>query len=835
MLRVVDCYLCIWPNNNDDMIGSRIPRYFLYATALGVIVAGIMLSMFYGQYRWLANQIVATSSEEHRILLEASFERRMRAELHAIANDLPADSSGSPDALSDALSRAMAANPELVGLRFTNSAGDSWSDGNYPQVDYTSETTWLDEQMLMTYPVIREQQEVGHVSGAFTLAGFRADLAGFTEELQTKEDESRRVSFLWIAGGTIAVLLLCGAVVWLLVLEQTQRIRQLKAQAERFRDADFGEPLPVRRGDELGELAAVFNDMRDKLRTTTHSRDYVDSILSGMNEAIIVTGDSGQIQRVNKATTHLLGYEEEELADTSVDFVIDNKKSPSLANDSPSGLPREAIFQSKYGESIPVSYTCSIIESDGVGAGSRIYAAQNITERRRAEKRIRYLARIDALTKIPNRMQFQHLLQRGIARARRAGHPLCLFYVDIDHFKEINDTFGHLAGDTTLETVAERLSTALPDHSVIGRLAGDEFAVIIHGLGPDKDGMEKTSKLAQKLLDRLADPFFVQGHEVFMTASLGIAFYPKDAPNVIDLIRNADAALYSAKKSGGNVFAYYAPAMNEASVERLMTKSRLKRAFERDELLVHYQPKYNLETGEVFGAEALVRWELPDRGLILPSDFIPLAEETSLIIEIGEWVLDKVCEDFRVWQRSVGSPGRVSVNLSLKQLRQLNFIARISAILRSHEISPTSLELEITETTLMENPERTIKLLDQLYGLGLHLAIDDFGTGYSSLSALQQFPISTLKIDQSFVRHVVTSPDDATIVDTIVQMGRNLNMDVVAEGVEEEAQLIFLQKLGCNYVQGLLFGDPMSADNYLELLLAQAEGTDTYRALFASA
>jgi EAL domain-containing protein (putative c-di-GMP-specific phosphodiesterase class I) len=273
--------------------------------------------------------------------------------------------------------------------------------------------------------------------------------------------------------------------------------------------------------------------------------------------------------------------------------------------------------------------------------------------------------------------------------------------------------------------------------------------------------------------------------------------------------------------------------MNEASVERLMTKSRLKRAFERDELLVHYQPKYNLETGEVFGAEALVRWELPERGMILPSDFIPIAEETNLIIEIGEWVLDKVCEDFRYWQRSVSSPGRVSVNLSLKQLRQRNFIRRIRSILRSYEVSPTSLELEITETTLMENPERTIKLLDQLYALGLHLAIDDFGTGYSSLSALQQFPISTLKIDRSFVRDIVTSPDDATIVDTIVQMGRNLNMDVVAEGVEVEAQLNFLQKLGCTYVQGLLFGDPMSSDNYLELLLAQAEGTDQYRALFA--
>ena len=312
---------------------------------------------------------------------------------------------------------------------------------------------------------------------------------------------------------------------------------------------------------------------------------------------------------------------------------------------------------------------------------------------------------------------------------------------------------------------------------------------------------------------------------------MGVAFYPQDAPNVIDLIRNADAALYHAKKSGGNVHSYYLPKMNEAAVERLMTKSKLKRAFERNELLVHYQPKYNLATGEVAGAEALIRWELPERGLILPSDFIPLAEETNLIIEIGEWVLDKVCEDFRYWQRSVSSPGRVSVNISLKQLRQRNFTNRISSILRSYEVSPTSLELEITETTLMENPERTVKLLDQLYALGLHLAIDDFGTGYSSLSALQQFPISSLKIDKSFVKHVASNADDATLVGTIVQLGRNMNMDVVAEGVEETEQLTFLQSIDCTYAQGLLFGDPMSSDNYLELLLAQAEGTDTHRAL----
>lgn len=795
-----------------------------------------MLSVFYGQYQWLARQIVETSAAEYDELVRESFERRARAQMHAAAVDFAEFVESRPDQVGGvptALNAVLLANENLTGIRFVDGNGQSYRAGSYPNAPSASRTVWLEERLLVAYPVILDDVEAGLLFGAYDLAELDADSARFAEKLTTIEVASRRVSYLWAAAGTLAALLMCSGVIWLVVQNHTKRIRQLKVQAEKLRDADFGEPVLVSRHDELGDLASVFNDMRNRLRKTTLSRDYVDSILSGMNEAIIVTGNDGRITRINKATTHLLGYEEDELINMNIDFIVNPSKGRSLADDVPSGLPREAKFESKFGESIPVSYTCSIVEDAPGKEARRIYAAQNISERRRAEKRIRYLARIDPLTKIPNRMQFQHLLQRGIARARRSGKSLCLFYIDVDYFKEINDTFGHLAGDATLETVAERLSAALPARSIIGRLAGDEFAVIVDELTADDKGIVETSKLAQKLLNRLADPFFVQGHEVFMTASMGVAYYPKDAPNVIDLIRNADAALYHAKKSGGNVFSFYAPRMNEATVERLMTKSKLKRAFERDELLVHYQPKYNLETGEVFGAEALVRWDLPERGLILPSDFIPIAEDSNLIIEIGEWVLDKVCEDFRFWQRSVSSPGRVSVNLSLKQLRQLNFVSRISSIMRGHEVSPTSLELEITETTLMENPERTIKMLDQLYGLGLHLAIDDFGTGYSSLSALQQFPINTLKIDRSFVRNVVNNPDDATLVDTIIQMGRNLNMDVVAEGVEDESQLIFLQKLGCTYAQGLLFGDPMSSDNYLELLLAQAEGTDTHRALFA--
>jgi len=335
------------------------------------------------------------------------------------------------------------------------------------------------------------------------------------------------------------------------------------------------------------------------------------------------------------------------------------------------------------------------------------------------------------------------------------------------------------------------------------------------------------------VLTEVGKPFYVQQHELILTASVGIAFCPKDAENVIDLIRTADAAMYHAKQNGGNSYALYTPEMNAAAVERLMLKSKLRRALERDELVIQYQPKVDLRNGHIVGAEALLRWRLPGHGDIPPSQFIPLAEETNLILEIGQWVMHRVCADYRRWLDVVANPGRVSINLSLKQLKQASFITQCRSVFKEHEVSPTCFELEITETTLMMDAKRTVKLLNELYAMGLHLSIDDFGTGYSSLSALQQFPIGTLKIDQSFVRDAAIDSDDATIVRTIIDMGKSLEMEVIAEGVENEEQLEFLRQRGCHYAQGRLFGDAMSADDFLTLIRNQASGISGVHRLFA--
>jgi len=638
---------------------------------------------------------------------------------------------------------------------------------------------------------------------------------------------------LWLLalGGAFGMitLLLPGVWSWRQRIGLDHVVRGLIGATGEIARGEFRRALVSTRRDRLGELQSAFENMRVALRNTTYTRDYLLSVLNSMTDAVFVTAPGGVVRVANDAAARLTGYGPGELVGMElVKLLAEGERSggDTLQAARDTG---EALLRTRAGQTIPVSFVGSTIATDDPQFQGDIYVARDITERKRAERRIRYLARYDALTKIPNRMLFQHLLQQGIARARRQGRGLALLYIDMDRFKEVNDTFGHTSGDRALEVLTERLNRVLNSEAVLGRLAGDEFALFVDGVSPDADeAAGPIAQLARTVLHAAGEALHISQQEVFLTVSIGIALCPRDADSVIDLIRNADAAMYYAKQNGGNSYAFYSPEMNAASVERLMLKSKLRRAVERDEFVVRYQPKVDLANGRVVGAEALLRWRLPGHGDIPPAQFIPIAEESNLINAIGQWVLERVCTDFCALQRRIRDPGRISLNLSLKQLKQASFILNCRSVFERHAVAPGNFELEITETTLMADPRRTVQMLQQLHEMGLHLSIDDFGTGYSSLSALQQFPIGTLKIDQSFVRDAAEDPADAVLVRTIIHMGHSLDMDVVAEGIELPSQLKFLRECQCDLGQGRLFGETRSAEELLQLLLSQQSGRGAF-------
>ena len=588
--------------------------------------------------------------------------------------------------------------------------------------------------------------------------------------------------------------------------------------------------------EDHAELERSIEQMRERLAQTTVSRDYLHSLLNSMTDAVFVTEPSGLIRMSNDAACSLTGLANAELQAREIASLIENPAelppAQLLAGACKTG---ETVIRTQTGQTIPVSFSGSGISTDDSQLGDSIYVLRDITDRKRAERRIRYLARYDALTKIPNRMQFQHLLQQAIARCLRNGNSVALLYLDMDRFKEINDTFGHAAGDRVLESLTERVSRVLPADAVFGRLAGDEFAVLVDGLSGNDPRLELQQVAAAVLHSVSEEPVDVGGQEIFLTMSVGAAICPRDAGNVIDLIRNADAAMYRSKQNGGNSCVSYEPEMNAAANERLVLKSKLKRAAERDELVIRYLPKVDLINGHIVGAEALLRWRPQGHGDIPPSLFIPLAEENNLINDVGEWVMNRVCTEYGQLSERVRDPGRISLNLSLKQLRQASFILRCRSVFEQHKVDPQNIELEITETTLMADPKRIVGMLRELRDMGLHLSIDDFGTGYSSLSALRHFPIGSLKIDQSFVRNANQSESDAAIVRTIIEMGRTMGMDVVAEGVETTDQLAMLRRLGCHYAQGLLFGEPCTTEGLGALLVEQELGSPPFAGFFEHA
>jgi diguanylate cyclase (GGDEF)-like protein len=425
-----------------------------------------------------------------------------------------------------------------------------------------------------------------------------------------------------------------------------------------------------------------------------------------------------------------------------------------------------------------------------------------------------YLAQHDSLTDLPNRILLNDRLAQSIAFAHRRQRKLALLFLDLDHFKHINDSLGHAIGDRLLSSVAERLRACVRSSDTVSRQGGDEFVILLAQVKNAQDA----GTTAEKILLALSKPYRIGEHELHITASVGIVTYPDDGIDAEGLLQNADFAMYQAKDSGRNNLQFFQSDLNVTALERQSIETDLRHAIERGELVLHYQPKVNLTTGAIAGVEALVRWRHPLRGLLHPSQFISVAEEFGLIVPIGQWVLREGCRQAKAWQNSGLTPLRIAINVSAVELRNKKFVEGVRAILKETGLEPRYLELELTETFLMQDASPTATVLEALKDMGVQLALDDFGTGYSSLSYMRRFPIDTLKIDQSFVRNLATDADDASVVSAVINMGSSLHMGVVAEGIETREQLAMLREQRCPEGQGYLFSHPLAAEGIAPLL-----------------
>ena len=432
---------------------------------------------------------------------------------------------------------------------------------------------------------------------------------------------------------------------------------------------------------------------------------------------------------------------------------------------------------------------------------------RDVTQSTVAEQKVHELARFDSLTGLPNRNMFLGELDRTIARARRHATAFAVFFIDLDRFKNINDTLGHDAGDELLKTMAARLRGAVRESDLVARLGGDEFVVLLEGEADAAD----LSTIAHKLLAAIGEPITIQGCSFLVTGSIGIGLYPGDGEDAAELLKHADAAMYLAKDRGKNNVQFYTSDLAELAARQFEVESALRFALTRGELLLHFQPKIDIASGRMLGVEALVRWNHPTRGLVPPGDFIPLAEERGLIVPIGRWVIQAAGRQIRDWRDAGFSPPPVAVNLSARQFANDRLIGDLGDAFSRYDVAPGQLEVELTESVLMSDPERAKQVLEQLHAMGVKISIDDFGTGYSSLSYLKRFPAQAVKIDRSFISGLPSDGDDTAITHAVIAMAHSLGLNVVAEGVETAAQLALLHKLGCDEAQGFLLGRPMPA------------------------
>ncbi len=537
-------------------------------------------------------------------------------------------------------------------------------------------------------------------------------------------------------------------------------------------------------------------------------------------EAIVVTDGENRFQMVNPSFTTITGYSLEEVRGKNPRLLSSGRQLPSFYTEMWKTINEtgkwngEVWNRRKSGEIYPEWLSVSVLKDAHGLPKHYVGVFTDITKRKQDEERIWYQANFDTLTGLPNRVLFVDRLDQAIKQAKREQHMAALVSIDLDRFKVINDTLGHSVGDLLLQEASRRLRSCLRAVDTVARLGGDEFTIVLPSVGSEQD----VAGVAQKILESLAQPFHIDQNEAYVSGSIGIAIFPHDADTAEDLLKGADSAMYRAKSKGKNNYQFYTSDMNLKAAAHFTMEVDLRRAIERNELLLYYQPQIDSASRRIIACEALLRWRSGRYGLVSPGEFLPLAEETGLIVPIGEWVLNTACAQAKAWQDEGLKPVRMAVNISARQLKQRNLVETVARALDHSGLDPRNLEIEITESVVMENAEAATKILLELKNMGIRLAVDDFGTGYSSLSYLRHFPIDVLKIDRSFVMDLHINPDDQAIAEAIVMLAKSLNLSVTAEGVENEDQFTHLKRLGCNDVQGFLFSFPLPAEEFRNYL-----------------
>jgi diguanylate cyclase (GGDEF)-like protein/PAS domain S-box-containing protein len=544
--------------------------------------------------------------------------------------------------------------------------------------------------------------------------------------------------------------------------------------------------------------------------------------LNSIGDAVICTDNSGNVSYLNVVAEKMTGWSLQQATGQPLPDIFKILDSHQNSSD-PANLtvevnqrhwPSDCFLIRRDGVEIPIEDCISPIHDHEGKASGAVIVFRDVSEVRAMTRQMSHSAQHDFLTGLPNRMLVNDRLRQAIALAHRRSTKLALLFLDLDGFKHINDSLGHLIGDKLLKSIAARLVNCVRASDTVSRQGGDEFVVLLSEITHSSDA----AITAKKILQAVAEPHYIDQHDLRVTTSIGLSVYPDDGFDAETLLKNADTAMYQAKENGRQNYQFFKPAMNVRAVERQSIEESLRRALDRRELTVHYQPKIDLNTGEITGAEALVRWNHPERGPIPPAQFIPVAEDCGLILPIGNWVLHEACRQTRAWADAGLSLATIAVNISAIEFRNEHFLDGVFAILQDTGLNPRRLELELTETVLMKRAESTESVLKNLRARGIHLAVDDFGTGYSSLSYLRKFPVDSLKIDQSFIRQITATRDDTAIVAAVIGMGRSLNLRVIAEGVETRTVLEFLQAHQCDEAQGYYFSRPLPAQEFARFL-----------------